>query len=271
MFILWLRAAALLYGVSSFVAIPAVLGSKNSWRRFCISIALGAWFFQFVACVEMLMAAHHLIPTGKQEAQSVLALLVSGIFLLVWAFYRTLSFGIFALPLSFLLTIIPAIAPVRYTFSSPQIRSGWIFAHVLLLLAAYAALFFSVLASLLYQVEEHRLKSKQGNRFMEWLPPLDTMERISQMMLVSGFVCMTLGLIAGSLIAQERVGAAYFADPKVLLSFAMWILYVLMLYVRHSTGFRGKRAVYLSSLIFLAMVSVWAANLVSSVHRFSLP
>ena len=72
------------------------------------------------------------------------------------------------------------------------------------------------------------------------------------------------------MIAQERIGVRYFADPKVLMAFATWVLYVLMLYVRSSTGFRGRRAVYLCSLIILAMVSVYAANLVSSVHRFSL-
>ena len=271
MYLIWLRAAALLYGIASIAAIPAVFGGKSVWKQFCLPAAVGAFVLQMVACVEMLTAAHHWIPTGVHEVQAVLALLVTALFLAVWMIYRTFSFAVFALPLALLLTILPAIAPERYTFASNHIRSGWIFAHVFLLLAAFTALFFSVLASILYQVEEHRLKNKQAPRLMEWLPPLDTMDRIAQSLLIAGFVCMTAGLFAGSLIAQERVGARYFADPKVLMSFATWLLYVLMIYVRRSTGFRGRRAVYLSSLIILAMISVWAANYVSSVHRFSLP
>jgi ABC-type uncharacterized transport system permease subunit len=51
----------------------------------------------------------------------------------------------------------------------------------------------------------------------------------------------------------------------------MWVLYVVMLFVRRSTGLRGRRAVYLSSMVFLFMLSVWAANLFSSVHRFAQP
>jgi ABC-type uncharacterized transport system permease subunit len=82
---------------------------------------------------------------------------------------------------------------------------------------------------------------------------------------------MTVGLLIGSLLAQESVGPAYFLDPKVLLSFGMWILYIGMLLVRQSTGLRGRRAVYWSSLVFLVMLSVWAANIFSSVHRFSVP
>ncbi len=271
MYLIWLRAAVVLYGIASIAAIPAVLGAQSAWKRFCVPAALAAWLLQLVGMVEMLTAHHHWIPTGAHEAQTALALLVTSIFLIVWFVYRTLSFAIFALPLSLLLSIIPALATQRYTFSSDHIRSGWIFAHVFLLLAAYVALFFSVVAGILYQVKERRLKSKQPRSFMEWLPPLETMDRISESMLIAGFVCMTGGLFAGSLVAQERIGPSYFADPKVLMSFALWVLYVLMIYVRRSTGFRGRRAVYLSSLIFIAMIGVWAANLVSSVHRFSLP
>ena len=51
----------------------------------------------------------------------------------------------------------------------------------------------------------------------------------------------------------------------------MWLLYVGMLYVRRHSGLRGKRAVYLSSLVFLVALSVWAANQFSTVHRFAAP
>jgi ABC-type uncharacterized transport system permease subunit len=120
-------------------------------------------------------------------------------------------------------------------------------------------------------VQERRLKSKSNVGFLAWLPPLETMERIASGMLLIGFPFMTLGLLAGSLIAQESVGPAYFKDPKVLLSFAMWALYLVMLFVRRQVGLRGRRAVYLSSLVFLVVISVWAANQLSSVHRFTAP
>ena len=100
------------------------------------------------------------------------------------------------------------------------------------------------------------------------VPPLDTMDQIAKTTLIFGFHCMTGGLLIGSLIAQEHMGAAYFLDPKVVLSFVMWVLYLVILFVRRSTGLRGKRAVYLSSAVFLLMLCVLAANLFSSVHRF---
>jgi ABC-type transport system involved in cytochrome c biogenesis permease subunit len=165
----------------------------------------------------------------------------------------------------------PALGANGRSFVTPEMRSGWLVVHISALLAAYTALLFSLIASVLYLVQERRLKSKEGIGFLAWLPPLETMDRIAYRSLLIGFPCMTLGLLAGSLIAQQSVGAAYFLDPKVLLSFGMWGLYVLMLLVRRSTGLRGRRAIYLSSVVFLVVLSVWAANTFSSVHRFPVP
>jgi ABC-type uncharacterized transport system permease subunit len=200
-----------------------------------------------------------------------LSLLIVAAYLMVVFAYRATGFGIFALPIALLLLITPAVGPDRTTFVSPMIRSGWLFVHVGALLAAYAALIFSLLSSLLYLMQEQRLKNKSGSGFLAWLPPLAVMDGIANKSLVIGFHCMTLGLLAGSLVAQESVGFSYFLDPKVMLSFAMWGLYLLMLFLRRSVGLRGRRAVYVSSFAFLVVLSVWAANLLSSVHRFPGP
>jgi ABC-type uncharacterized transport system permease subunit len=274
MFLVWLRVAAILYGVASLLAIPAVLGNRPRGHRFCLPMAMGGWFFHLVSTVEMMSAAHHLIPVMADEIVSTLALLIVAVFLLIFFLYRTISFGLFALPLAFLLTVIPAIGPDRYTFASPLVRNGWIAFHVVMLLAAYAALLFSILASFLYLVQEKRLKDKRLPGFLTWLPPLATMDQIAQTTLVLGFCCMTAGLFAGSLIAQEKVGIGYFADPKVLLSFAIWGMYVVILFVRRSAGLRGRRAAWLASGVFVALLMLIAANKLGSVHsaahRFGL-
>lgn len=274
MFLIWLRVAAVLYGVASLLAIPAVLGNRPRGHRFCLPVALAGWFFHLVAMTEMMVAAHHLIPVMADEIVSTLALLIVAVFLLIFFVWRTISFGLFALPLAFLLTIIPAIGPDRYTFTSPLIRNGWIVFHVVMLMAAYAALLFAMLSSVLYLVQERRLKNKRSPGFLTWLPPLATMDQITQTTLVLGFCCMTAGLFAGSLVAQEDVGMRYFADPKVILSFAIWGLYVGILFMRRASGLRGRRAAWVTSGVLVAIVFVWAANLLGSVHssahRFGL-
>jgi ABC-type uncharacterized transport system permease subunit len=271
MFLLWLRVAAVCYAVATVCAAPAILHKLRGWTAAFLIASTSGFLFHFVSIAEMLVEAHRWMPVGTAEMQSFLALLIVVAFLLVWLRYRAVSFGLFALPLALLLVVVPAIGLTGFVFASPAIRSGWIFVHICALLAAYAALIFSLLASFLYLIQEKRLKDRQHPSFLTWLPPLETMNQIGQKALIIGFHCMTVGLLIGSLIAQQTVGPAYFRDPKVVLSFGMWLLYVATLLVRRSTGLRGRRAVYWSSLVFLVMLSVWAANLFSSVHRFSVP
>ncbi|MGB9417831.1 MAG: cytochrome c biogenesis protein CcsA [Acidobacteriaceae bacterium] len=271
MSLLWLRVAAVLYAVAGATAFPAVLYGRPRWLRVSLPAAVAGFFFHLVAVVELMVAAHHLVPLGWLEVQATLALLIVVAYLLVYAVYRTAAFGIIALPLALVVMLAPAMGANSAGFVTPEMRSGWLVVHISALLAAYTALLFSLIASVLYLAQERRLKSKEGIGFLAWLPPLETMDRIAYLSLLIGFPCMTLGLLAGCLIAQLSVGPAYFLDPKVLLSFGMWALYVLMLVVRRSAGLRGRRAIYLSSVVFLVVLSVWAANTFSSVHRFPAP
>jgi ABC-type uncharacterized transport system permease subunit len=278
MHLLWLRVAAILYAAASVAIFPAVLYSLERWRKICVHLGGLAFFFHFVSAVEMLAEAHRFVPVGAREVESLLGFAVAGLFFLAWWLYGAISLGLFALPVTFFLVLVPALGLTHYTFPSEGVRTSWLIAHISALLAAYAALGFSLLASVLYLAQERHLKAKHkvGEASwwapLDWLPPLDTLERVAHAMLLFGFPCMTVGLLLGAVLVQATdLGAAYFLDPKVLASFAMWGLYVLLLFLRQSAGLRGRRAAYLSGAVLVVMLAVWAANLVSHVHRFGAP
>jgi len=278
MHLLWLRVAAVLYAGASVAIFPTVLYAANRWRSWCVHLGGLAFFFHFVSAVEMLAESHHLVPVGAREVESLLGFLIAGLFFLVWWLWGAISLGVFALPVTFFLVFVPSLALTHYIFPSQGVRTSWLIAHISALLAAYAGLGFSLLASVLYLVQERRLKSKlkaredSGWMPLDWLPPLDTLERIAHAMLLFGFPCMTVGLILGAVLVQETsLGAAYFLDPKVVASYAMWGVYVLLLFLRRTAGLRGRKAAYLSGAVLVFMLVVWAANLVSHVHRFGAP
>ncbi len=278
MHLLWLRVATVLYFAASYAIFPAVLYSSVRARAWCVHLGGMAFFFHFVSVVEMLVQAHRWMPVGAREAESLLGFAVAGLFFLAWWLYDAISLGVFALPVTFFLVFVPALGLRGYSFPSEGVRTSWLIAHITALLAAYAALGFSLLASLLYLVQERRLKAKIKSDEdswwvpLDWLPPLDTLERIAHAMLLFGFPCMTVGLILGAVLVQETsLGAAYFVDPKVIASYAMWGLYVLLIFLRQSAGLRGRKAAYLSGAVLIVMLGVWAANTVSHVHRFGAP
>jgi len=271
MYLLWLRVAAILYAAASVAVFPAVLYGLTRWRRICVHLAGMAFFFHLVSCVEMLVQAHRWVPVGVREVESLLGFAIVAVFLLVWSLYDAISLGIFALPVAFFMVFVPSLGLDGYAFPSEGVRIGWLVAHIAALLAAYAALSFSLLASVLYLVQERRLKSKRKPgqaSFLDWLPPLDTLERIARATLEFGFLCITVGLVIGSVLAQETFGAAYFSDPKIILSFVLWAVYAGLLLVRRTTSLRGRRAAWLSGTVFLVMLGVLVANVFSQVHRY---
>jgi ABC-type uncharacterized transport system permease subunit len=275
MHLLWLRVATILYAAASVAIFPAVLFSIERWRKWCVHLGGLAFFFHFVSLVEMLVQAHRWVPVGAREMESLLGFAVAGLFFLAWWLYDAISLGVFALPVTFFLVFVPALGLTPYIFPSQGVRTSWLVAHISALLLAYAALGFSLLASVLYLLQERRLKAKRKPQEeswwapFDWLPPLDTLERIANAMLLFGFPCMTVGLLIGAVLVQEQaLGAAYFLDPKVLASFAMWGVYILLLFLRRTVGLRGRKAAYLSGAVLAFMLCVWAANLVSHVHRF---
>ena len=269
MSLIWLRVAVLLYGVASLAVLPAALYERPWWRHLALPATVVAVLFHFVSLAEMMNAAHHRLPVDVHEVQALLGLLIAAAFLLVYWRYRTLQLGVFALPLAFTLALVAAFVPGHKLIESALVQRGWVWVHVVFVLAAYAALLVSLLASVLYLFQERRLKSKRTGSLAGWLPPLETLDQIALKSLLFGFPCMTAGLLVGSVLGQEMVGSAFFADPKVLLSFAMWLAYVAMIYIRRSQGLRGRRAVYLSGFVFIVVLAVWAANQFSSVHRFT--
>jgi len=281
MYLLWLRVAAILYAAAGVTVFPAVLYGILRWRKTTVHLGGMAFFFHFVSAVEMMVQAHHWMPVSVREIESLLGLAVAGLFFLVWWLYDAFSLGIFALPATFFLVFVPALGPDRYTFPSEGVRASWLVAHIIALLVAYAALCFSLLASLMYLVQERRIKGKLhfsaksggGTWFapFEWLPPLDTLERVALATLEFGFPCMTAGLIIGSVLTQETpLGASYFSDPKVIASFISWAVYVLLLFIRRSAGLRGRKAAYVSGAVLVVMMAVWVANLFSRVHNFGV-
>jgi ABC-type uncharacterized transport system permease subunit len=278
MTLFWLRLAVLLYGVAALAVLPAALYDRARWSLLAVPAAIGAAMLHLVSLAETMNAAHHRLPVEAHEVQSLLALILALAFLAVYARYRSVSLGVFVLPIVFLLAMLAAFRPGQENFPMPA-KTGWLALHIALLMAAYAALLVSLLANVLYLVQERRLKScmraKPGSSPGGWLKPLDapleTIDQIAQKTLLFGLPCMTAGLLIGSVMALEQNGPAYFSDPKIVLTFGLWAAYVAMIFLRRASGLRGRRAVYLSSFVVMVVLFVWAANQFSAVHRFQTP
>ena len=265
---LWLTIAIVLYGVGLVYALFTLRARREHLESVVIAAVRAGALFHLVALSESVWSSGNLTFLTVQRAESLLAFLLMLLFFFTYWRYQTMSHGIFVFPLVFLLTLFTAIGDKPIEFNSSLLRSGWIFTHIALILAGYAALFFSFASSILYLVQERSLKSRSFTGVSARLPALQVIDDIGFRSLLLGFPFMTLGLIAGSVIAEASYGAGFFRDPKIVLSLVMWAVYMLLLYSRWTAGWRGRRAALLSTVAFISATLAWAANYISSVHRF---
>jgi ABC-type uncharacterized transport system permease subunit len=268
--LLWLRVTVVFYAVGLLYGLAAVSRPCAWLTKYVVPIVGAGMIFHFVSLAEAAMISGHLrlAAMSVYDSESLLAFLVMLVFMIVYARYRTTSPGIFIFPLAFLMTFAAALAQQPPVFTSPAVRGGWLFVHIATIFTGYAALFLSFAASLLYLAHEKALKSKQPTGIASRLPALSVIDDIGYKALLLGFPFMTFGLIAGSVIAQERFGPTWFFDPKVVLSLLMWAVYMVLLYTRWNNGWRGRKAAYLATVAFLVALGAWAANYFSVLHRF---
>jgi ABC-type uncharacterized transport system permease subunit len=268
----WLRVALTLYGVGLIYALVSLWGGRKILSRIALpAVGLGVTF-HFVSLTETAVMSHTWAPSSMHQMESLLAFLLMVFFFAVYVRYKATAPGVAVFPLVFLLTASAALgstpsAPAQPMFVSLQ----WIYVHVALIFIGYTALLFNFVASILYLMQEKVLKAKTMGGFWSRLPALATIDEIGYQCLVWGFPFMTLGLIAGSVLAEARYGPRYFADPKILLSILMWVVYTVLLYTRWHIGWRGRRGAYLATFAFVAAMAAWAANNLSQTHRFIAP
>jgi ABC-type uncharacterized transport system permease subunit len=266
--LIWLRVAVACYGVGLLYSL-LLLSKKGNLLARVVEPAVGlGLIFHFVSLVEATVLVGHISLMSIHYSESLLAFLAMVVFFVFFVGYRTTTPGIVIFPIVFILTFISAIGQNPVTITSPLLRNGWIFVHVVLIFTGYAGLFLSFGASLLYLVQERALKSKRQAPLVNWLPPLQTIDDIGYHALLFGFPFMTFGIATGAVLAIEKFGPMFFADPKILLSFIMWAVYMLLLYTRWSSGWRGRRAAFLATCAFIIAICAWAANTFSRVHRF---
>ncbi|MBV8476211.1 MAG: cytochrome c biogenesis protein CcsA [Acidobacteria bacterium] len=266
--LLWLRVSVGCYAVGLTYALVALTRSSELLGRIALHAAYLGMIFQFVSLSEAVESSGQLTLASIHNSVSLLAFIIMAFFMLAYAIYRTTSPGIIVFPAVFLLTFLAATGQQPILFTSTGVRTSWLFLHIALIFTGYAALILSFGASLLYLVQERSLKAKKPADIFSRLPALETIDEIGYRSLLVGFPFMTLGLIAGIVVAETTYGRVKFLDPKVTLSVLMWAVYMIMLYMRWNSGWRGRRAAFLAASTFAAAIIAWAANYFSSIHKF---
>jgi len=268
---IWLRVALALYGLGLIYVLVALTRKRELLNRIALHAAYLGMVFQFVSIVESVHQSGELSLATLSMAASVLGFVIMVVFLIVYMVYGTTSPGIIVFPLVFLLTFMGISHREPFVLASETARRGWLIAHISLIFAGYAALVLSFSASIIYLLQERALKAKRSAGLLSRFPALQVTDEIGLRSLLIGFPFMTAGLIIGLLIADMNFGYVNFRDPKILFTVLTWAVYLILVYMRWSAGWRGRRAAFLAAGVFAMAIAAWAANFFSGVHRLARP
>ncbi|HUS08403.1 MAG TPA: cytochrome c biogenesis protein CcsA [Bryobacteraceae bacterium] len=260
MSVFWLRAAVALYAVGLVQTIQTVLRRRAQMfppvlAAFCTGVVL-----HFVSLVEAAFYTGQFPAENFYQTVSLCAFLIALLFLFVYWRYHFQSLSVFLFPLTFVMALVGATQIPVASWSTPTARDAWLTVHVVLVLLGYAALLLTATASVFYLVQERHLKKKIPGSFFHRLPPLGTLDNLISSSMGIGFVLMTLGVITGSAWAFVEFGTRWLGDQRIALSFVTWGFCLLMVFLRVSAGWRGRKAAVLAIAVLGCSAATWAAH-----------
>jgi ABC-type uncharacterized transport system permease subunit len=259
--IFWLRAAACLYAIGLLHSMLAIIRRNQSVYPVAIEMFRVGVVLHGVALVELAMSNGRLPLDNFYGTLNFCAFLVALVFLFVESRFHFHGTAIAMFPLVFLMTLVAALERPVATWPNVGVRDAWLMVHIILVLAGYAALLLTATASLFYLVQERRLKNKQSSSWLEKMPPLATLDNMISTSMNLGFVLLTLGVIFAVTWASTESGTRWLADPKILLSFFTWALCLLMIVLRASAGWRGRKAALMALTVLGCSALTWAAHI----------
>jgi len=223
------------------------------------AFSLGA-VFHFVSIAEEGIVISRCPITNFYETLSMCAFLVALLYLFVHWRYKVSSLSVFIFPMVFVMALVATLGNPVSAWSSPVVRSAWLTVHIVLVLLGYAALTFAGVGSLLYLFQERELKAKKPRKFYYRLPALGTLDDLISKSMAVGFVLITLAVIAGSTWAFIELKTAWIRSPKIAISFFTWGVYLALIFLRVTAGWRGRKAAILTVILIGCSALTWAAH-----------
>ena len=161
--------------------------------------------------------------------------------------------------LVFVITAIASFKSPVGPWTDPAARNASLVIHILLVLLGYAALVLTALASVLYLVQERHLKRKKPMALLERLPPLGTLDGIVSKSMGFGFVFMSVGVVTGATFIEPGTP---WMDPRLTTALVTWAFCLVMVLLRITAGWRGRKAAVMAVTVVACSAATWAVHYV---------
>ncbi|MFH1729413.1 MAG: cytochrome c biogenesis protein CcsA [Pseudomonadota bacterium] len=254
--------------VSSFVYLKAKSEKVLLYGKISTNVGL---LFHLISFILRWMDISVLPVITLPESVSFFLIIVVCAYLYTQYFYKAfmlnLFLGLFVIIFMFfvVLTMEPSNANV-----DPIFKNLWFPIHVITAFIGYTFFALATFYSFSYIIHERRLKSKKPLGFLSAnFPSVNKLDELNYKSLKLGFIFLTVGIVSGIVWANSILGRLWGWDPKEVISVVTWFIYLLILHLRFTKGFRGRKAALASIIGFIViLISLFCVNFMSQMHMF---
>lgn len=165
--------------------------------------------------------------------------------------------------------------------SNPSLRpmnvalmSFWLYVHIFFAWLAYASFTVALGIGILYILKDRKIiRADEQGRFFDKLPDLDILDDMMFRYVVFGFITDAIMIASGAIWAKDLWGSYWSWDPVETWSLISWLIYGLVIHLRVSLGWRGKKMAWLVIFAIIGvLVTFWGVNFVveKSAHIFNV-
>ena len=238
----------------------------NSKRLFLFLTLLFHFFYLLLRTILF----DHPPITNVFEIFTVLAFAVSFSYYILELLTDIRGTGPFIIVISIFFQIISTLYIQDLTVVKEVLRNHLLGIHVFSALLGYSAITISAVYGFLYLILYKDIKLNKFGLLFERLPSLDVLERLSYYSAIIGFVLLTFAIIIGIIWLPKAFPKFSYADPKLIGTSMVWILYGIGISSKILGKLQGKKVIILSIIGFiLAIMSTIISNFMAlSFHSF---
>jgi len=147
---------------------------------------------------------------------------------------------------------------------SPPYKSNWLFIHVGFAWFAWGCFFVATVLAVVYLLKR---PGKEEGWFLKKFPSRGVIDELMVKLIIFGFICQGLMIIAGAIWAHQLWGRYWGWDPIETWSLICWLVYGVVLHFRLMLGWKGnKMAIMVILALTTAIVYFWGIGFGPQSH-----
>lgn len=260
--------AVVIYGVSTLYSVFLWRRGFRRDNRVLYLLLLGGMAIHTLAMAKRGFTFSRCPVTNLYEATTFIGWTIVTTYLVIGAVRRLRFLGVFVAPILFGLGVFALMPHLDEHGPQPQFTHGLSSLHASMIMLAYGAFGLAAVSALMYLSQERDLKFHKLRAALSLLPPMERLETVAGRMLLIGLGLLSVGLLLGAAWLKLEKGVYFKADPKLLWSVFVWLLYVSLVIMRWRFNHSGRRFAWgaIGGFAFV-MLTFWGFNLLSEIHN----